>query len=506
MIVPLSIYLNRLRCAVLSLRHAPDSFSFRPKKDIGRFALSNAKWNMALMFLRQAFSVLGTAVLARFLLPSDFGLLSMVLLITAFFGLIDLALGWTAVQSADLDSKAVSNLFWIGALWGLLIWTTCILLAPLLARLLRQPELSGICVVMGAAVFCNSLATQPLALLKRQMQQFAVASIETIAVVGAGTIAVCLALGGFGYWALVAQAVVTSFIRLVLALFLSPLQVMRPMLTKADARRLKFGSYMGACHWVIYIQQSLDSALVAWLFGASSVGLYSRAIGLKNLPTLYTVQPLNDIMVPALAAVREDNEHLRRAYLKALKGVAFVGAPAGAFLGVAAPQLVRLLYGPNWVQVVPLMYALALSATVWPIHSTASWLLISTGSSRLYFWTGILLLFVSACAYVWIAGSGMLSVAVMHSLLLGLLSPALTLYLAHRITRMPLRPTLQLLGKVFLACLIAVAAACCAGAITPAHWMVVLAMKGLAGSVAYVFMIYKLFGEIPLPIRSFIAR
>ena len=496
----IAAHLSKLRRNYARLRQDGTPYAMRSAGEIGGLARANAKWNLGFMVLRQLFGVLTVAVLARLLMPRDFGLLAMALIFTGILGLIDLALGWTTVQSADLDSRAVNGLFWVGCSWGLGMWGICALLGPVLARFYGQPELSAICGVVGAGIFFNSLATQPIALLKRQMRQFAVSGIETFAAITASVIAVGLALAGWKYWALVAQAVLLSLIRLILAFSITRLRVRWPELKRADAKRFDFSAYMGACHWVVYLQQSIDSVLVGWLFGSVSLGLYNRALALKNLPTLYTVNPLNDVMIPAFAAVRKDKAHLGRVYLKALTSVAFVGCPAGAFLGVAAPELVHLLYGPNWVEVVPLVTCLSLVATVWPIHSTAAWLLIGTGSSRVYFWVGMGLLAVSCVAYATAMTYGVLPVAMAHCFLFGLLSPVVTLYWAHRASGLPSAPTARIAGRVLLACVIAAVAALAAAMLAKPYLagVGVLAIKAVVGGAVYLIAFKKILGELPL--------
>ncbi|MCL2690580.1 MAG: oligosaccharide flippase family protein, partial [Chitinispirillia bacterium] len=148
----------------------------------------------------------GTIVLARLLLPADFGLLAMVLTITGFFVLFkDLGLSDATVQSEKINHKQVSTLFWVNVFFSLLIILLIVLLSPYVARFYNEPRLTKIVVISAISFVFAGLSTQHLALLKRNMKFVQIATVEIVAALVSITAALVMAFNGFGYWALVAR-------------------------------------------------------------------------------------------------------------------------------------------------------------------------------------------------------------------------------------------------------------------------------------------------------------
>lgn len=466
---------------------------------LGRRVRSAAQWSLLSLGVRQLAGLATTSILARLVFPEAFGLVAMVTVLTAFLSLLDVGLGWATVQAPQIDQKKASLLFWLGAFIGGGMWGLCVLAGPLVARFYGRAELAGICAVLGAALMCNSLGTQPAALLKRGLRQGTLSLIETSALLAASATAVSLAVWGAGHWALVAQVVMVPFVRLGGLLFASQFRPGRGASFREAGDLVRFGGYYGMCTWVAYFQLYLDSILVGHCWGAEALGLYSRAVYLKTLPTMYAVMTLNDVMVPALSSLRNDPEQFAAAYRKALRAVAFFGCPLGAFLGVAAPEVVRLLYGPAWDPVVPLLRWLALSALALPVLNTVPWLFIATGKGREFLRLNLLLTPMAVVAYGLAARGGPSAMACVNGLAYALPIPLLSVWYAHRAAGLSLGPTVRIVASVGTCCLAAVAAGALAG-----QWAgdrgvgVSLAAKLAAGGTAYLASAWLLLDALPL--------
>lgn len=470
--------------------------------EIASLARKSAKWSLGLLVARQGIGLVSTALLARLISPAEYGLVAMVTVFTAFLGLLDSGLGWATVQAKELNSRMVNSLFWFGMLWGLFLWAVCAASGALLARFYGHAELAGICVVLGAGLLLNSLAAQPSAILKRKMRQQMLSGIETGAVLVASATALVLAVNGWGYWALAAQVVVVYLVRMAALLVLSDFHPRSPYsISWQGLGLLRFSAYMGGCSWITYFQLYLDNILVGRFCGAANLGYYTRATYLQTLPTMYAVQSMNDVMVPALAALQQDRVQLGQIYRKALTMVAFVGCPAGAFLGVAAQEIVLVLYGPAWQEVIPLLVWLSFPATILPIYNTAPWLFIATGKSREFFWLSLILTPIVAVAYFLVVQSGPLHVTFARCLLFTVPIPLATLYWSHRSTGIDFRETCKTIWPVLVSCVCAVLGATLAGqalALVTSLPIVSLLAKAVAGGLVYLGSARILMVRLPL--------
>ncbi len=97
-----------------------------------------------------------------------------------------------------------------------------------------------------------------------------------------------------------------------------------------------------------YVARNADNIVVGRSMGATSLGIYSRAYNLMNLPHSYAASMMSNVLFPAIAQAQGDQARVRRVYLLLTRLAAIVAGPAMGTLAVVAPHLVTTLYGPQW--------------------------------------------------------------------------------------------------------------------------------------------------------------
>jgi len=184
--------------------------------NLGKRAISGGFVTVAAQAAKFVLNFAAAAVLARLLSPKDFGLVGMVLVVTGLVGIFrELGLSTATVQRETITQQQISNLFWINVLVSGFLTVFSFGLAPLIALFYHDPRVAKITMVLSLTFVLTGSTVQHLALLTRQMRFRAIAVIEVISML-VGFVSACwLAKLGFGYWALVAQQVVsaaTSFV------------------------------------------------------------------------------------------------------------------------------------------------------------------------------------------------------------------------------------------------------------------------------------------------------
>jgi len=143
-------------------------------------------------------------VLARLLLPQDFGLMAMVTAITGFLAVFaDLGLSMATIQRPEISHVQLSTLFWVNAALGAGVMLVTVATAPAIAWFYGEPRLAWIALTLSGAFLVSGLAVQHQALLRRHMRFGVLAWIEISAVAAGAAAGVGLAWSGAGYWALV---------------------------------------------------------------------------------------------------------------------------------------------------------------------------------------------------------------------------------------------------------------------------------------------------------------
>lgn len=198
-------------------------------QSVGVMARLAAVWSGLQIILRHVLSVATTAVLARLLVPEDYGLVAMVATLTALLQVFaEMGLSWATVQRKNLTIGQVSGLFWINLGVGALFWIVVAGAGPLIADFYGEPDLVFIAAVVGAGFLISGAAVQPIALMKRALDFRRIALIEITALLCGAATAIILALAGWGYWALVLNGLVNASVRTALAFRYSTIRILTP--------------------------------------------------------------------------------------------------------------------------------------------------------------------------------------------------------------------------------------------------------------------------------------
>ncbi len=367
--------------------------------DLRQTAARGVLWGASSQGLRQLIQLGVTAILARFVLPEQFGLMGMASVTLASVAPFnEMGMGAALIQRRHLAAGHVSAVFWSQLGAGLVTGAGVAATAPLIARFFAREELVPLLRALSLNLLIGGMAAAPQALLLRELRFRTLALLETAALAVAGTVAVLLALAGFGVWSLVAQSLVgttvTATAALALARFNPLSQGSRP--TLRELRELtSFSGPLAGYQVLNFITRNADDILIGKFLGATALGYYSMAYRVMMYPLQKVSGTVERVSFPAFSAIQEDPDRLRRAYLKAVQYIALVTFPMMAVVMVAAPELTRVMFGPAWGPAAPLIIVLSLAGLAGSIGTTVGNIFLTRGRSDLIFKWG---LFASICS------------------------------------------------------------------------------------------------------------
>src|SRR5258708_2146946 len=183
----------------------------RESRDLARLALRGGVVSVAMQYGNGVLQILAAIILARLLVPEDFGLVAIVTVLTSFAPLlIDFGLGDATAQKSKITRSQVSSLFWISSGIGLAIAVVVAACSPLIAWTYREPRLEVIALCSSVPFALFGASNQHLALLRRTMQFAKIAKIQILSGLASVAIAIFMAICGYGYWALVVRPITTA--------------------------------------------------------------------------------------------------------------------------------------------------------------------------------------------------------------------------------------------------------------------------------------------------------
>lgn len=408
---------------------------------------------------KQAINLGATMVMARALMPSDYGLVGMVTAITGFVSMFrDMGLSMATVQREMVTQDQVSTLFWVNVGAGLLLALVTAALAPLVAWFYGEERLIAITWALAIGFIAYGLAAQHHALLQRQMRFTTLALIDVVVLCVQSAVGVALALTHRGYWALVFHALAGNLALAVALWATCGWRPGRPVRGAGTRSLLAFGRNLVGFNVVNYFARNLDNVLIGRVWGEWQLGLYSRAYNLLLLPMTTINGPIGAVVVPALSRLQRRPKEYKELYLASLSLIAGLTMPAAVLMIVASRELISLVFGPNWVDASVLFQLLGISAVLQPIYNTQGWVHMSLGGTdRMLRWglvgsTLIVLSFLAGLPF------GARGVALSYSLTIVLITwPCL--WYAFRGTEIRLRDLLRVITRPLVSSLVAGGAA-----------------------------------------------
>ena len=411
-------------------------------ENLGKVAAGGVVYTATSQALRQAIQLGVTAVLARHLLPEDFGLIGMAAVTLAFVApLNEMGMGAALVQRKDLTPGHATAVFWAHialATAAALLLSAC---APLIAGFFKRDELTPLLRLMCWNLPIGAAASAPSALLARDMRFGQLAVCETISLTAAGLFGAVMAVTGWGVWSLAAQALAAS---VMTALLLVPLSGLRPLSahSRPTWRHLKdlaaFSAPLTGYQFLNFASRNLDDILIGRFLGAGALGYYGMAYRVMMYPLQKVSGIVGRVSFPAFASMQDDLTRIRRGYLRTVRYIALVTFPMMAVVMVAAPEMTEVLFGPTWRPVAPLIAILSLAGMTGSIGTTVGSIFLARGRSDLMLKWEVVASSCFTAAIIFGLQWGLTGVAVCYTVTALILWP-LSHMIANRLIELPMR-------------------------------------------------------------------
>ncbi len=356
----------------------------RPAMNLKERTLQGITWSFITRIAGQVIQYGVSIVLARVLFPADFGLVGMVGVFTGFAAVfIDFGIGSAIVQRPEVDERQLKAAFTatlvVGAVTSLLVAAS----APLIAAVYHRDELAMLTRVSAVGFLLSSMGVVPRAMLMRGMQIKRLMLLDLAVLVASSSCSVALALAGAGVWTVVLGALVFAAGQSLLPILFGPWKIgfafdvhqLRPLMG-VSLNLLGFNV-------VNYWSRNVDNLLIGRMLGETSLGLYSRAYTLMLLPIAQVTGGLSSSMMPMLSRVSHDRPRSKNLFLRALGIIAMVGFPMMLGLASVASPFVRALYGPKWVDLIPLLRLLAIVGALQMLANPTGWIFVAQGRTDL---------------------------------------------------------------------------------------------------------------------------
>lgn len=330
-------------------------------------------------------SVGSTAVLARLLEPSAFGLATAALGILALpSSVFDGALGIRLIQADQLDDETVSNTLSVSILMSVPVTVILILAASPLESLMGFPGLANILGVSAIALVFRSMGSVARSILIRQRRLIALSLASVCATaVGALVVSCGLALAGFGVWSIIIGAIATTTIESLVNLWQAQ-PFWRPKVSPRIAIGIiRPGGLYALSQILNWVSNSGTGLVTGRALGAHDLGHYSRGNKLLEIVTSAVGEPTMRVLLPSFSRLQGDTKGARALFIRAISSSSIVFSVIGFVCVVHTGAIVLALLGPAWQDTVPIAQVLFLSLVARCNYKVTESVTFGMGAARL---------------------------------------------------------------------------------------------------------------------------
>lgn len=464
-------------------------------------------WGSVSQIGRQALTFAIMVFLARLLSPSDFGTVAMVTVITGFAHLFsDLGFGAALVQKQDALEEHLSTAFWINVVSGLALSALFWLGAPLIAHFYRDFDLTALTRLVSLTFVIKALGTVHRVRLVKRLDFRRLAVVEICSIGLAGAIAVLMAIYNFGVWSLAANIVLAAAFSSILLWLISSWRPKHIFSWSKGKELSGFGLNALGHDSLNYWVRNFDDLLIGSLFGATSLGNYSRAYSLMLFPLNNISRVVAQVMFPALSAIQKDTPRVKSVFLKMTRSIALITFPLMLGLFVVAESFVVAVFGQNWSAMIPILRVFSILGLAQSVGTVTGELFMSQGRADLQLRLGLVLKPVLLAGVLLGLRWEALGVAIGYSIASGIvLGPEM--HFAGRLVKLSLCELLRALAGVFLCATVMAVAVFLLGAVLPPAWphWALLGVQVPAGIVFYWSLVYLLRLEAYVDVWSLLA-
>lgn len=354
------------------------------RDQLRRDTVSGVGWAFLSSTSLRIFQAVTTLVLAKLLVPSDFGVYTLsTLIIYAIVVFRDVGFAQVLIYQQGDAMKSASTAFFLSLASSVVLAVLLFASAPLLGRAFSTAEIVLPVRAMAVSLVISGAANVPVALLDKQLKFKKRVMPEVVSAFTYASVSIILAVMGFRAWSLIigwiAMSIVNSIAMWMVCGWKPALEFDR-----REARVIVgYGKHLMVASLATFLFFQIDNASVGKLLGLRALGFYSMAFTVCNLPATNLSNVVNRVMFPTYSRLQLDMPEMRAVYLQTVKYIAMAAFPAAIGIFVIADPVIRVFYGAKWIPAIPLFHILALYGLIRSIGSTASAVFMSTGNPGL---------------------------------------------------------------------------------------------------------------------------
>ncbi|MGN9011658.1 lipopolysaccharide biosynthesis protein [Oliverpabstia intestinalis] len=347
--------------------------------------ISNFIWRFAERCGAQGVKLIVELVLARILLPEDYGLIALVTVLIQILNVfVDSGLGNALIQKKDADDLDFSTVFYFNLVWCAILYGLLFLTAPIFASFYGQVELVPVLRVLGLQVIISGIKNVQQAYVSRTMQfkRFFYATLA--GTLGAAVVGIFMAYQGFGVWALVCQQLFNVLVDTVV-LWLTVKWRPKKMFSLDRLKVLfNYGWKLLASSLLDTIYAEIRQLIIGKLYSSSDLAFYNRGKQFPNLIVTNVNTSIDSVLLPTMSKEQDNKDRVKKMTRRSIQVSTYIMAPLMIGLACCASNIVTIVLTEKWLPCVFFLQIFCITYMFYPIHTANLNAIKAMGRSDLF--------------------------------------------------------------------------------------------------------------------------
>lgn len=362
---------------------------------------SSVVWSAVERFSVQAIQFIMNVILARLIIPSDFGLIAMLnVFIVIAQTFVDSGFSNALIQKKDKTESDYTTVFIFNVFVSVLAYLILFFASPFIASFYHEESLCLLCRIVGLSLIIQGLSVIQIAKVSIDLNFKALAKSSLVSVIISGLLGVSTAYLGFGVWALVIQILSNALLNTIL-LFILVKWFPKDKFSLGSLKTMfSFGSKLLVSGLLHTIYTNLYSLVIGRKYSSTDVGYYNQSNVIARFPSVSLMAVITRAIYPVQCELQDDDSSLRSSFYNYLTLSCFIVFPIMFFLTVSAEPLVAVVLTEKWIPSVPYLQLLCVSNVFNAVIANNNQMLKVKGRTDLYLQAEIIKKIVGVCILV----------------------------------------------------------------------------------------------------------
>jgi teichuronic acid exporter len=342
-------------------------------------------WSFVDSILGQGLQFTFGIILARMLSPREFGLIGLLTFFLVFAqAIVDSGFTSALIRKTKCTQDDYSTVFYFNVMGSLFLYLLLFFSSKSIASFYNEPQIEFLLKVMGLSIVINAFSIVQRAILNKNINFKLQTKISLLASIISGSLAIWMAMKGYGVWSLVGLALSRFFVTTVL-LWVQMKWI--PALTFSKKSFIELFSYASKLLLSSLINTSFTNIytlIIGKYFSVIYLGYYTRAKQFADLPSMNMSSIIGRVTFPVLSTLQDDKIGFKKKFQRIVKSSMFISFTLMFGLAAVAEPLVITLIGEKWRPIIIYLQLLCFASSLYPLHSLNLSVLNIFGRSDLF--------------------------------------------------------------------------------------------------------------------------